>query len=308
MKKMSETILFFGNERLATGVSTSAPTLRALIKSGYQVAAVVANYQASHSRNARTLEVAEVAKEHNIPLLLPKKLLDIKDQLRAYQATAAVLVAYGRIIPEEIIALFPKGIINIHPSLLPHHRGPTPIESAILAGDSKTGISIMQLAKEMDAGPVFAQSELPLTGKETKPVLVENLLDIGQAMISELLPGILSGEIVALPQDNSRATFDQLISKNDGVIDWHKPAVQLEREVRAYLEWPKSRIKLSSTEVIITRAAIVDKTGTPGTIATDDKLLIVYTAEQALQILSLKPAGKQEMSAEAFLSGYGKGL
>jgi methionyl-tRNA formyltransferase len=308
MKKMSETILFFGNERLATGVSTSAPTLRALIKSGYQIAAVVTNYEASQSRNARTLEVAEVAKEHNIPLLLPKKLLDIKDQLKAYQATAAVLVAYGRIIPEEIIALFPKGIINIHPSLLPRHRGPTPIESAILSGDSKTGVSIMQLAKEMDAGPVFAQSELPLTGNETKPLLVESLLAIGQAMISELLPDILSGAIVALPQDNAQATFDQLISKNDGIIDWHKPAVQLEREVRAYLEWPKSRTILGSTEVIITRSAIVDKTGTPGTVVAEERQLVVYSGEQALQILSLKPAGKQEMSAEAFLSGYGKTL
>jgi methionyl-tRNA formyltransferase len=308
MKKMSETILFFGNERLATGVSTSAPTLRALIKSGYQIAAVVTNYEASQSRNARTLEVAEVAKEHNIPLLLPKKLLDIKDQLKAYQATAAVLVAYGRIIPEEIIALFHKGIINIHPSLLPRHRGPTPIESAILSGDSKTGVSIMQLAKEMDAGPVFAQSELPLTGNETKPLLVESLLAIGQAMISELLPDILSGAIVALPQDNAQATFDQLISKNDGIIDWHKPAVQLEREVRAYLEWPKSRTILGSTEVIITRSAIVDKTGTPGTVVAEERQLVVYSGEQALQILSLKPAGKQEMSAEAFLSGYGKTL
>jgi methionyl-tRNA formyltransferase len=301
MNKRSETILFFGNERLATGVHTSAQTLQALLKSGYQIAAVVANDEPSQSRNTRVLEVAEIAKVHNIPLLLPKKLLEIKEQLNAYQATAAVLVAYGRIIPQEIIDLFPKGIINIHPSLLPLHRGPTPIESAILAGDAKTGVSLMQLAKEMDAGPVFGQSE-------TKPELVENLLDIGQAMISELLPGILDGTTVAVPQDSTRATYDQLISKNDGVIDWQKPALQLEREVRAYLEWPKSRTTLGTTDVIITAATVVDKVGTPGTIAIEDKQLIVHTSHQALQILQLKPAGKQEMAAEAFLAGYGKAL
>src|SRR5438128_402621 len=139
MTKTSKTIVFFGNERLATGVTTSAPVLAALIKTGYKVAAVVTNYEVGTSRKSRDLEIAEIAKTNNIPLLIPDKLIEIKDQLSKFGASVAVLVAYGKLVPQEVIDIFPKGIVNIHPSLLPRHRGPTPIETAILEGDSKTG-------------------------------------------------------------------------------------------------------------------------------------------------------------------------
>lgn len=304
MTKPSGTIIFFGNERLATGLGTEALTLRALLENGYNVAAVVANYTPANSRNSRELEVATIAKEHNIPVLLPDRLKSIKDQLVEYNPTIGMLVAYGKIIPQEIIDIFPRGIINLHPSLLPKHRGPTPIESVILQGETKTGVSIMQLAKEMDAGPIFAQAEIELSGTEAKSELAANLLELGSTMIVELLPDILNDTAAALPQDESAATYDQLISKDAGLIDWHKPAEQLEREVRAFIEWPKSRTTLGTTEVIITKATVTDSELKPGEISAKDRRLLVGTGDQALEILELKPAGKSTMKAAAFLAGY----
>lgn len=309
MTKKSKTILFFGNERLATGITTTAPTFRALLESGYKIPAVISSFNSGASRNTRDLEIAVAAQSHNIPVLLPDNLTEIKQQLSDFHADIGVLAAYGKIVPQEIIDLFSHGIINIHPSLLPLHRGPTPIESAILHGETKTGVSIMQLVKAMDAGPVYAQSEIKLTGAETKETLAATLLDAGQAMLIELLPDILDGKIVPLPQDESHATYDQRIKKADGVIDWQKSAIMLEREIRAYAEWPKSRAKLAGADVIITKAHVNSEQKSseiPGTIivlGSKDGLNVV-TSDGILAIDRLKPAGKQEMSAQAFLAGY----
>ncbi len=304
---MSETVVFFGNERIATGLTTDAPVLRSLIEAGYSVAAVVASHEQSTSRNARDLEVAAVAKEHGIPLLLPEKLSNIHDQLKDFGAIAGVLIAYGKIIPQSIIDIFPRGIINIHPSLLPKHRGPTPIESVILEGDAETGVTLMQLAKAMDAGPIYAQSTIKLDGTETKQSLANDLVEIGISMLNELLPGILSGDVVAKPQDDSAATYDSLIGKNDGDIDWGKPAAQIEREIRAYKDWPKSRTTLAGKDVTISAAHAIPSTATAllgKPYATGDKKIAVATIDGTLVIDSLKPAGKSEMSAEAFLAGH----
>ncbi len=305
---MSKTILFFGNERLATGVSTTAPTLTALIEAGYDVAAVISNFERGTSRSARDLEIAAIAEKHGIPLLLPAKPGDIIDDLLAYRAEAAVLVAYGKIVPQSVIDIFPSGIVNIHPSLLPLHRGPTPLESVILDGSAKTGVSLMQLAKEMDAGPVYGQSELELKGDETKQELADQLLEIGGSMLIELLPGILDGSVVALPQDDSRATYDQLINKDVGELDWTKPAAQLEREVRAFAEWPKSRTEVAGKEVIVTKACTAKGSGKPGEIDINgiDNVVTVTTSDGLLCIEKLKPAGKSEMNAGAFIRGYAR--
>ncbi len=305
MTKMSKTIVFFGNERLATGVHTTGETLRALIAAGYTVAAVVSNYEPGQSRNARALEIETVAKEHNIPLLLPNRPRDILEQLQGYSAEAGVLVAYGRIVPQSVIDIFPKGIINVHPSLLPLHRGPTPIESVILEGAHKTGVSIMALSKEMDAGEVYAQSEYTLTGTESKQQLADALLDIGKSMLLEVLPGILDGSIVALPQDDSRATYDRLITKEDGIIDWRKPAAQLVREIRAHGGWPKSHSTIAQRDVVITEASVSKAPlAAPGTVTVENGELLVSCGEEALRIEKLKPAGKSEMTAQSFLAGY----
>ncbi|MEJ0073196.1 MAG: methionyl-tRNA formyltransferase [Candidatus Saccharibacteria bacterium] len=303
---MSKKILFFGNERLATGLPTTAPVFRALLEAGYDIAAViVAQVETGPSRKGRPLEIAELAKQHNIPVHAPAKLSDITDELATYQAEAAILIAYGDLVPAAIIDLFPRGIINLHPSLLPKHRGPIPIESVILNGEVSSGISLMALVKEMDAGPLYAQVPQLLIGTETKQQLADMFLDAGQELLLQHLPAILDGSLQPTPQpDDPTATYDERIKKEAGRIDWQKPAVQLEREVRAYLGWPRSRTKLGNYDVIVTAAHVIDGSGAPGSLYLEDKQLGIHSGEGILIIDSLVPAGKKEMSAQAFRAGY----
>src|SRR5262249_26458649 len=149
------------------------------------------NHEASTSRKARPLEIAAVAAQHNIPVLSPEKPSEIIDQLKSYNAPIGVLVAYGRMVPQSIIDIFPHGIINIHPSLLPLNRGSSPIEQAMLDGASQTGVTLMGLVKAMDAGPVYAQATVNLDGTETKANLTDALLRKGGELLIDLLPSIL---------------------------------------------------------------------------------------------------------------------
>lgn len=307
--KTSSNLIFFGNERLSTGFTPNgAPVLESLLAAGYTISAVVANYEQGRSRNARELEVAAVAKAHNIPVLLPKKLRDIRDELAAYNAQAGILVAYGKIIPQSIIELFPKGIVNIHPSLLPLYRGPTPIEQALLDNPAETGVSIMALAKEMDAGPIYAQVHIPLSGDETKQALTEKLLFAGRDLLLEQLPYILEGALPT-PQIESDATYCQLISKTDGNLHFDEPASVLERKIRAFATWPQTRASLhlaDGTElpVIITQATVKSLQLPNGTLQIDKNELLVGTTKNTLSISRLKVPGKKEMTAADFIRGY----
>ncbi len=303
---MSKRILFFGNERLATGVHSGVSTLQALLTSGYDVAAVVvAQAETAKSRNERQLEVAVIAAQYGLPLLSPPDLAAAGGQLAGFGAEAAVLIAYGKIVPKVVLDLFPRGIINIHPSLLPLHRGPTPIENAILDGDSRTGVSLMGLSAEMDTGPIYSQQTVDLGGTETKQGLANQLSAIGVDMVLEYLPKVIDGSAEPRPQAAEGATYDHLIHKADGRIDWAKPAARLEREVRAYAGWPRSRAKLGATDVIITESHVEKGQGEPGKPqAGSANRLAMACGQDILVIDKLIPAGKNEMSGEAFLAGH----
>lgn len=291
-------IIFFGNERLASGIaSTDTPILRGLIEHGYDIAAIVSHHADGNSRNNRKLEVAKIAEKHNIPLLLPDRPSSIKDELIAFGAEIAVLVAYGRIIPQSIIDIFPKGIVNIHPSLLPRYRGPTPIESPILNGDAKTGVSIMQLSSGMDSGPVYAQQQISLTGKETKFELYDQLAAASTTLFFETFPNILDNSLQPTPQDESQVTYCQLLQKSDGVLDpEHMDATQAERKVRAFLGFPKTKLAVLDQQIIITKAHVSSQQKTPLDILFQDG---AYLSVDEL----IAPSGKT-MTASAFLNGY----
>ena len=302
----NERLVFFGNERLATGVTTTAPTLQALIAAGYDVAAlVVSQADPARSRKARILEVAAVAEQAGIPVLTPEKPDEISDQIKSLNAQAGILIAYGRLVPESVINLFPRGIINIHPSLLPKRRGSTPIENTILYGETETGVSLMQLTKDMDAGPIYAQQNIEVPADVSKQALADTLLNLGKDMLIENLPAILSGALEPEPQDDLDATYDKQINKDVSELDTSKPATDLEREVRAYAGWPRSRIMLGTTQVIVTRAHVAKGvTGLEGTLWLQDKQLGIHCSEDTLVIDTLIPPGKKEMPAAAFLAGY----
>jgi methionyl-tRNA formyltransferase len=291
-------LVFFGNERLATGVSTDAPTLRALVTAGYEVGAVVSSRSEGVSRSRRGLEIGAVAHAYHIPVIFSDKLDEIAQRLRKLDADAAVLVAYGQIIPQTIIEIFPKGIINIHPSLLPKYRGPTPVETAILDGISETGVSLMSLSAGMDAGPVYMRAKLALDGDETKPQLAKKLLHLGTDLLIDNLQAILEGTIEALPQDSSAATYTKLLDKKDGWLDFGEPAELIERKVRAFLGFPKSRAKVLGNEIVITKARVAKNA--------DDGKLVIKTKPGYLEVLELIGPSGRTMSGADYLRGYKK--
>jgi methionyl-tRNA formyltransferase len=291
-------LVFFGNERLVSGLAqTDAPVLRRLISDGYTIAAVVSNYIPGASRNNRVLEVADIAKEHGIPVLLPKKIHDIEAELRVLEAEAGILAAYGQIIPQAVIDIFPKGIINVHPSLLPEYRGPTPIETAISDGKEVTGISIMQLVAKMDAGPVYAQERVRIEPNETKFDLYNKIVQISSELLSDALPNILSGSLTAQAQDDTRATYSRLLTKDDS---WINPDIQTaaeaERLVRAHLNFPKSKLTLLGHDVIIQKARV----------SQDADGLTVRCKDGAYLVIEelIAPSGKRMTGAE-YIRGYG---
>jgi methionyl-tRNA formyltransferase len=289
-------LVFFGNERLATGVPTDVPALRALLQAGYEVSAVTASHNEAVSRKRRGLEIVEVAHAYHIPVLIVDNLNEIPEQITKYNAMAGILVAFGKIVPQAIIDIFPKGIINIHPSLLPKYRGPTPVETAILDGASETGVSLMALSAKMDAGPVYAQAKIKLNGDETKPHLAKKLLHEGVKLLNDNLAYILDGSLEPLPQDDSAATYTKLIEKTDGKINFKTPAEEIERQIRAFLSWPKSQAKLFDQDIIITQARIAKNS--------EDGKLVVKCDPGWLEIQELIGPSGRSMSGADFIRGY----
>lgn len=293
MKPTSQKILFFGTEDF------SATTLQRLIDDGYNIAAVITKPDMKKGRGQKLVQpiVKKIALEHNIPVWQPIKLMDIADSITKMRPVAGVLVSYGKIIPQKIIDLFSPGIINIHPSLLPMYRGPSPIESAINNGDTKTGVSIMQLSAAMDAGPVYDQLDYHLSGNETRPELYLTLGNIGASRLSEILPDILSGNIAAIPQDDNQASYCHLLSKEDAYMDPSQhTAAEIERHIRAHLGFPKTRLPVLGSELIITSARVSSEKNTPLDIKCRDGAYISIDELVA-------PSGRS-MSAHSFLNGY----
>lgn len=301
----SKKILFFGNERLATGVTSDTPIIKALVLNGYEVVAVVTTPDKSTnpSRKPRLSEIAAQAEQFGIPLLELDQLKPAVEQLRQFGAEAGVLAAFGKMVPQSIIDLFPYGIINLHPSLLPAHRGPTPIESTILSGDQQTGISLMQLVSEMDAGPLFDQVVVELHGNESKQELADQLGKLGAERLIAVLPTILAGEAKPLAQTGP-VSYDKRLEASFASLDLKLPAITLERQIRAFKGWPRSRTIINGQPVVVTAAHLEAGAQQPGQFKAIDGLLSLGTIDGQLIIDQLIPAGGKEMSGQAYLLGH----
>lgn len=286
-------IVFFGTEDF------SLVSLQALIDAQLPIAAVVTKPDSRKDRGHKLVppSVKKLAQAHDIPVWQPTKLTDITDDIHALGSPAGVLVSYGKIIPQSIIDLFQPGIVNVHPSLLPKYRGPSPIESAIANGDQETGVTIMQLSAAMDAGPLYAFAPYELTGRETRPELYHTLGELGAQTLIAVLPAIIDGSLTPRPQDDSQASYCQLLAKDDA---WLRPesqtAAQAERLVRAHLGFPKSKLTVQGHDVIITKAHVTATKNTPLDVAFQDGAFLSIDE-------LIAPSGKT-MSAEAFLRGY----
>lgn len=286
-------LIFFGTEQ------HSLITLKALHDADYPIAAVITKPDAPKGRGKKLTEpaVKTFAHANSIPVWQPQKLTDITSCIKTLGAPIGVLVSYGKIIPQSIIDLFHPGIINLHPSLLPAYRGPSPIEAAITHLDATTGVSIMKLDADMDAGPVYHQETIPLTGTETRAELYDHLFWIGSQKLVELLPRIADGSLQPTPQQHHAATYCSLLTKQDATLDFSTlTARQAEARVRAYLGFPRTKITYDGQTLIITAAHTSDSPQTAlDHICADDTYLIID------QVIA--PSGKH-MTAEAFLRGH----
>lgn len=298
---MNEPLIFFGTDAF------SVPSLVRLLGEGANVVAVVTKPDSPTGRGRQITPpaVKRLAEAQGIPVFQPDKLADLLPIIDRLRPTAGIVVAYGKIIPQSIINLFPAGLINVHASLLPRWRGASPIEHALLAGDPETGVTLMSIEAGLDTGPTYTSAKLQLAGHETRLDLYEQLAELGADLLAADIQPILAGTIAAIPQDSAAATLAGLITKDQGELDFDKDALTLERQIRAFLGWPGSRTVISGTPVTVTAARAIGVSGPSGQFyISPTKELSVYCAEGSLIIDALKPAGKGEMSGSAYLAGH----
>jgi methionyl-tRNA formyltransferase len=301
MTPTSKTIVFFGTDQF------SAVSLRQLISSGFTIGAVVTkpDSRKGRGREMQASIVKQIALQHSIPVLQPVKMSEIIEPLvkitaELGESPVGVLVSYGKIIPQSVIDLFQPGIINVHPSLLPKYRGPSPVETAIYNGDTETGVTIMQLSAAMDAGPIYSQTMYSLNSTATAPQLESELAQAGAEQLVASLPGIIDGSLPAHPQDDSAASYCSLLRKEDSIIDpTRMTAAQTERQVRAYLAFPKTKVTIAGHLVVVTKAHVSDS---------GSSLLDIQCQDgQYLSIDELVGPSGKAMGAKAFLNGYAAG-
>lgn len=297
-------IVFFGTPEIAV------PALKAVAQR-YDVTAVVCPPDRPHGRSARPVPppVKVWAIEHGLPVHQPDKLNDgaFEQWLRAQAPDVCTLAAYGRFLKEPILNVPRHGFLNVHPSLLPRHRGPSPIQSAILEGQHTTGVTIIRLTLEMDAGDMLLQQSMPIAPDDTTVTLSTKLGELGAALLVQGLAAIESGTAVFTPQDSSRATYTKLLEKHDGCIRWAEPGRRIHNLVRAMLPWPVAYCRFRGETWRIHETCIRSKptAAPPGTVVRIDKDHVMIAAgEGCVGLRTLQPAGKRIMSVSDYLRGH----
>ncbi len=283
--------------------------LRALVAAGHDVAGVITRLDKPSGRN-RVLTAPPVklaAQEAGLSVYQPRRVREPEfiETLRKINPDIIVVSAYGQILPKEILFLPKHGCINIHASLLPAYRGAAPINWAIIRGESRTGITIMQMDEGMDTGAILLQESIPIAPRDTAGTLTEKMAQLGAKMITAALPLIEAGSLTPVLQDGSNATLAPILRKEDGLIDWMMPAVEIHNRVRGLSPWPGAYTLLDGKIIKIIETEATSGTGDPGLLyPTNKSVLTVGTGGGLLRILTLQPADKKPMSAGDFLRGH----
>jgi methionyl-tRNA formyltransferase len=216
-----------------------------------------------------------------------------------------VVVAYGELFQRSILALPRFGCLNVHPSLLPRYRGSSPIQAAILNGDTETGVSIIKMVRRLDAGPIVAQQQWPLTGSETGNSLSDDLADVAARMMPDVAIEWASQRIEATAQDEARVSYTRELTKTDGRIDWREEAIAIERKVRAYWPWPTAWTKLNGRRVVIVSCEVNrgQDGDAPGSIVLEQRDVSVACGMGSLRLITVQPEGKGAMPAGDWFRG-----
>lgn len=285
--------------------------LESLVSGGYDVMAVYTQPDEPVGRGRVLSEspVKKAALQNKLPLFQPTSLKSAeRERLVSIKPDAIVVAAFGQILPQSVLEIPPLGCINIHPSLLPRFRGVSPIPAAILSGDQFTGTSIMLMDKGVDTGPVLARAQIPVAEDDTTGSITEKLSRISAQLLLDILPRWFHKEIIPQTQDSAEATYTKMLKKEVGEIDWHLPAVDLWRQVRAYQHWPGSYTRwqgklLKLLEVKVLSAEEVTEPGQVITVKDRSIGFGIGTGEGVLGIVRVKSEGKKAMTAAEFIRG-----
>jgi methionyl-tRNA formyltransferase len=287
----------------------AVPVLNYLIKSTKLLAVVTQpDKKAGRKQKIAQSPIKQLALANKIKVLQPAKVRDNAEfiqQIKQLQPDLIVVVAYGFILPKEILDIPKYGIINIHASLLPKYRGASPIQSAILNGDQETGVTLMLIDEQMDHGPFLGQKSLSIDNDSYK-TLHDKLAKLGTELLVEILPKYIAGQIKPVVQDDSLATYCYILTKADGKIDWTKSAQEIERQVRAFTPWPGTWTTWQGKNLKILAASLsLDNVKAEvGEVIKVDDGLAVQCGQGLLQITELQIEGKKVMNAKEFLNGY----
>lgn len=297
-------IVYFGTPGFAV------PSLRALVESRHHVVALVSQPDRPKGRGHHVVPTPtkELANESSVPVMQPTRLRDeaFLGAIADYDADLGVVAAYGRILPDALLAIPRLGMINVHASLLPKYRGAAPIHRAVMAGDEVTGVTIMRVVAELDAGPMLATSERPIGMNETSVDVERDLANIGAAVLLDVVERLSQGRIEEVPQDDARATYAPKIEKTEGPIDWSLPARVIHNRVRGLQPWPMASANIAGLRCLIHRTALTDAvTDAPAATiveAAGDVVAVAAGAGSVLEIVSIQPEGRRAMSVREFLS------
>lgn len=298
-------IIFMGTPDFSVG------TLEALVEAGHEVVLAVTQPDKPKGRGKEMqfTPVKECAMKYEIPVYQPRRVREPEcvEELRKYVADIMVVVAFGQILPKEILEMTPYGCINVHASLLPKYRGAAPIQWAIIDGEEVTGVTTMQMNEGLDTGDMLLKTEVVIEAKETGGSLHDKLSQAGAKLCVETLKALEAGKITPIPQGETTTSYAKMLDKQLGQIDWSKRAVEIERLIRGLNPWPSAYTNWDEKVMKIWDAKVMEGStcAVPGTITKVEKdAFYVQTGDGLLQICELQIPGKKRMDAGAFLRGY----
>jgi len=311
MNEKSIKIIFMGTPKFAVS------SLNALFKNGYNILAVITAKDKPVGREKKITPppVKKAAIKYKIPVMQPDKLSSVCSKISFLKPDLIIVCAYGKIVPKSILEIPRYGAINIHPSLLPKYRGPSPIQSAILNGEKETGITIIKMNEKMDAGPILYQSRTKIKENDNYKTIYQRLSYRSAKVLIKILPKIVNGSIQPIEQNEKEATYTKLISKEDGKIYWHKPAKEIERQIKAFYPWPGTytflkiknqlkRLKILDAYTVIPSPDLVEKRKYGQVFTDDKKQMLVQTGKNCLLLEKVQLEGRKAISGKDFLKGY----
>ena len=299
--------VFMGTPEIAV------PVLEALLDAGHEVLGIYTrpDRPAGRGRRRTASPVKEHALERGLPVFQPASLRTdaAQRELAALSPDVIVVAAYGLFLPSAVLSLPPHGCLNVHPSLLPRYRGPSPVAAAILGGDAATGVTLIRLDEGMDSGPIVARRETSIGPDENAEELTSRLFRLGADVLVEVLPDWAAGRVQAVPQDESLATTTRLLSREDGEIDWDLGADRIARQVRAYQPWPGAYTRWQGKLLKIIEASVSDAARTaparPGEVVSlPAGGLGIVASEGVLEVRRIQMEGRRAVDASEFVRGY----